>query len=144
MIVDANLLIYAVDHSLPQHSAARSWLEDALNGPIQVGLPWPTLLAFVRIATHPRVARYPLTSDGAWTIVEAWLAAPTVWIPAPTARHQEVLGGLLRSYGLTGNLVPDAHLAALAIEHGVALCSSDTDFARFPELRWINPLRAER
>jgi hypothetical protein len=141
VIVDANLLLYAVDEAAAQHTAARSWLEEALNGSVQVGLPWPSLLAFVRIATHPRVSRHPLTSDGAWTIVEGWLAAATVWIPGPTARHADVVGDIVRSHGLTGNLVPDAHLAALAIEHGVALCSADTDFARFPQIRWINPLR---
>jgi hypothetical protein len=140
MIVDANLLLYAVDSRSAHHHKARAWLESALNGVVQVGLPWPSLLAFVRIATHPRVSRHPLTGEDAWRIVEAWLAVPTVWIPHPTPRHAEVMGRLVRSYGLTGNLLPDAHLAALSIEHGVELCSADTDFARFAEIRWINPL----
>ena len=142
MIVDANLLLYAVDETATQHRAARAWLEDLLNGPVQAGLPWASLLAFVRISTHPRVARRPLTSDAAWTIVEGWLAAPAAWIPEPTPGHAQILGGLVRSYGISGNLVPDAHLAALAVEHGVAVCSADTDFARFTEIRWINPLRS--
>ncbi len=141
MIVDANLLLYAVDETANQHKAARAWVEEVLNGPVQVGLPWASLLAFVRIATHPRASRRPLSGEDAWTIVEGWLAAPTAWVPGPTSQHADVLGGLVRSYGLTGNLIPDAHLAALAIEHGVALCSADTDFARFAEIRWTNPLR---
>ena len=141
MIVDANLLLYAVDESAAQHDAANTWLEQVLNGSVQVGLPWPSLLAFVRIATHPRVSRRPLTSNVAWAMVDSWLAAPTAWIPLPTAQHADVLAGLVNSYGLTGNLIPDAHLAALAIEHGVTLCSADTDFARFAAVRWENPLR---
>lgn len=144
MVVDAYLLFHAVDEASPQHDVARDWLEGALNGPVQVGLSWPSLLAFLRISTHPRVNRRPLSSDDAWAIVEGWLAAPTAWVPDPTARHAAVFGGLVRSHGLTGNLVPDARLAALAIEHGVALCSADTDFARFSELRWTTPLRASR
>ncbi len=141
MIVDANLLLYAVDESADRHAAARTWLEEALNGDVQVGLPWSSLLAFVRIATHPRVSTRPLSGDRAWTLVEQWLAAPTAWVAEPTSRHADVLGGLVRRHNLTGNLIPDAHLAALAIEHGVALCSTDTDFARFTEVRWVDPLR---
>lgn len=140
MIVDANILLYAVDQRASQHQVARNWIEEMLNGSVQVGLPWSSLLAFVRIATHPRVSRHPLTSSDAWSIVEAWLSTPTVWIPGPTARHAAVLGGLVGAYGLTGNMIPDAHLASLSIEHGVALCSADTDFARFREIRWTNPL----
>ena len=142
MIVDANILIYSVDESAASHDAAKSWLTDALNGSVLVGLPWPSILAFLRISTHPRLTRHPLTGDEAWVIVDGWLSAPTAWIPEPTARHAEVLGHLVRSHGVTGNLIPDAHLAALAVEHGVSLCSTDTDFARFPEVRWLNPLAA--
>lgn len=141
MIVDANLLLYAVDESAGRHRDARRWLEDTLNGDVQVGLPWASLLAFVRIATHPRASDRPLSASRAWEIVEGWLGAPTVWIPEPTARHADVLGSLVRRYGLTGNLIPDAHLAALAAEHGIALASTDTDFARFTEIRWVDPLR---
>lgn len=141
MIVDANLLLYAVDETASRHRAARAWLEDTLNGAVQVGLPWASLLAFVRIATHPRASERPLSADRSWEIVEGWLAAPTAWVPDPTPRHADVLGSLVRRYGLTGNLIPDAHLAALAIEHGITLCSTDTDFARFDEIRWVDPLR---
>jgi hypothetical protein len=142
VIVDANLLLYAVDRSAQHHAAALGWFENALNGDRQVGLPWPSLLAFVRISTHPRASAHPLAPERAWSIVQGWLDAPTVWVPAPTPRHATVLGGLVSKYRISGNLVPDAHLAALAVEHGVVLCSNDTDFARFEEIRWENPLRA--
>ena len=140
MLVDANLLLYAVDTSAAEHGVASRWLEEQLNGNRPVGLPWESLGAFVRIATHPRAARNPLTAEQAWDIVEAWLGAPAAWIPLPTDQHVNVLGDLLRRYRVTGNMVSDAHLAALALEHGLELCSADTDFARFRELRWRNPM----
>jgi toxin-antitoxin system PIN domain toxin len=140
MLVDANLLLFAVDSASPSHAAAATWLESALNGERRVGLPWASLTAFVRITTHPRASHRPLQPDQAWAFVETWLAAPTVWVPTPTERHADVLGKLLNGYRLTGNLVPDAHLAAIAIEHGLAIYSTDTDFARFKEVRWVNPL----
>ncbi len=140
MLVDANLLLYAVDESATAHVRASQWLVEQLNGDRRVGLPWESLTAFVRIATHPRAARDPMTPDDAWRIVDRWLAAPTVWIPCPTDRHADVLGGLIRRYQLSGNLIPDAHLAAMAIEHGLEICSADTDFARFTEIHWRNPL----
>lgn len=140
MIVDANILLFAQDSSSPFHSPARDWLTEALNGPRRIGLPWPSLLAFVRIRTHPRAYDKPLTASEAWSYVEDWLAAPAAWVPAPTARHAEVLGDLVRRYHLQGNAIPDGHLAALGIEHGVAVCSADTDFARFTEITWVNPL----
>ena len=139
MLIDANVLLFARDSASERHHAAREFLEDALNGPTRVGLPWPSLTAFLRIATHPRVYVEPLTTQQAWTQVESWLAAPASWVPVPTTRHAEVLGELLRRSGVTGNLMADAHLAALAIEHGLELCSSDSDFARFPGLRWRDP-----
>ena len=140
MLVDANLLLYAADASAPQHGRAAAWLTEQLNGDRRVGLPWESLVAFVRIATHPRASDNPLAPDAAWRFVEDWLAAPSAWVPLPTERHADVLGALLRRYRLAGNLVPDAHLAALAIEHGLEVCSADTDFARFTEIRWRNPL----
>lgn len=140
MLLDANLLLYARDEASGQHQAAREWLSEQLNGPARVGLPWPSLLAFVRIATHPRASASPLSPADAWLQVEEWLAAGPAWIPAPTERHAELVGGLVRRYELRGNLVPDAHLAALAVEHGLEVCSADTDFARFQEVRWRNPI----
>jgi toxin-antitoxin system PIN domain toxin len=144
MLLDANLLLYAVDETSPWHEPAAVWLEERLGGAERVGMPWPSLTAFVRIATHPRAATQPLGGEEAWTFVEAWLAAPNVWVPTPTDRHAEVMGDLVRRYRLTANLIPDAHLAALAIEHGLELCSADTDFARFSELRWRDPLVGSR
>ena len=142
MFVDANILLYAEDETSRQHRASIRWLTDALNGPVRIGLPWSSLVAFVRIRTHPRAYRLPLSPEQAWERVEAWLAAPAAWVPVPTGRHAQVLGSLVRRHQLRGNALPDAHLAALAIEHGVGVCSTDTDFARFDELRWVNPLSA--
>lgn len=140
MLVDANILIYAVDRRSPDHARAAAWLTDQVNGPGRVALPWSSLSAFLRITTHPRASARPLQPAAAWAFVEEWLAAPSVWIPAPTERHADVLGALIARYRPSGNLIPDADVAALAIEHGLAICSADTDFARFTEVRWINPL----
>jgi len=140
MVIDANLLLFARDRSAVQHERARDWLGGVLNGGVRVGLPWASLLAFARISTHPRAYERPLSASEWWGQVEAWLAAPAAWIPSPTERHSELLGDLVKEHGVTGNLIPDAHIAALALEHGVAVCSADSDFARFTELRWVNPL----
>lgn len=144
MLVDANLLLFSVDRASRFHSSAAAWLTEQLNGSGRVGFPWQSLVAFLRISTHPRAAVHPLTPAEAWSYVGDWLATNTAWIPQPTERHAEVLGSLLTSYDLRGNLVPDAQLAALAIEHGLTVCSADTDFARFTEIRWENPLRTIR
>jgi hypothetical protein len=115
-------------------------MTDVLNGPARVGLPWQSLTAFLRIATHPRAFERPLEPNAAWERITDWLAAPASWVPGPGAQYPRILGELIRTYGLTGNLIPDAALTALAIEHGVSLISTDTDFARFQGLRWENPL----
>jgi uncharacterized protein len=140
ILVDANILVYASNAESQRHAASKGWLDAQLSGSAPVGLPWATLLAFLRVATNPRVFRSPLTMLVAWQQVASWLSAETVWVPAPTERHAEMLGKLLALPGVLGNLVPDAHLAALAIEHGLTLCSTDGDFARFPGLTWRNPL----
>ena len=142
MLIDANLLLFAVDSAAPGNERAATWLSEQLNSDHRVGIPWESLTAFVRIATHPRASEHPLTPDQAWGVVEEWLAVPTVWVPLPTDEHADVLGGLVHKYRLAGNLIPDAHLAAIAIEHGLQVCSADTDFARFTEIRWNNPLAA--
>lgn len=139
MIVDANVLLYAVDERSPHHRTAVGWLQSALNGVERVGLPWSSLLAFQRIITHPRVSAAPLSAAEAWRFVTDWLEAEQVWIPAPGPRHRQILGQLLVGNDLRANLVPDAQLAALAIEHGTPICSFDTDFARFSEITWIRP-----
>ncbi len=141
ILLDANLLIYARVRSFPQHTQARSWLDARLSGGGPVGLPWPSLLGFLRIVTNPRVFERPEPVADAWHQVEAWLESDVAWIPQPTERHRDVLASLLMTAGVQANLVPDAHLAALAIEHGLQLCSTDGDFARFPDLRWQNPLQ---
>lgn len=142
MLLDANLLLYAVDEAGPQHARASAWLTDQLGGPRRVGLPWQSLIAFLRIATNPRAARRPISPDVAWEQVEEWLAAPAAWVPVPGPAYGRILGELIVRYGVSGNLVPDAQLAALALEHGLTIHSHDTDFVRFREVRWENPLVA--
>lgn len=140
MLLDANLLLYAVDTKSPFHDRAAEWLESTLNGRRRVGLPWQTIGAFVRIITHPRVTDRPLTTAQACSFVEAWLDADPVWIPPATERTAQVFLQLANESPFTANLVPDAQLAALAIEHGLEVLTADTDFARFPSVRWRNPL----
>lgn len=140
ILVDANILIYAKSVRSAQHERASKWLDDQLNGVAPVGLPWPVLLAFVRITTNNRAFAGAKSAAEQWQQALEWLACPPVWIPQPTERHADVLGELLSLPGMGGNLVMDAHLAALAIEHGLTLCSADTDFARFKKLQWVNPL----
>lgn len=140
MLIDANLLIYAVDSTAPEHRKAADWLSDRLNGDRRVGLPWESLTAFFRITTHPRAMADPLQPADAWRFIQDWLAVDVAWVPVATERHGDVLAGLIDRYRISGNLVPDAHLAALAIEHGLEVCSADTDFARFTEVRWLNPV----
>jgi len=140
ILVDANILIYAHVQGMTQHDRARGWLDEQLNRPARVGLPWQSLLAFVRLVSNPRVFERPEPTERAWRQVEDWLDCRSAWIPGPTDRHREVLSRTIRQAGGGANLVPDAHLAALAIEHGLVLCSTDGDFARFTELKWENPL----
>jgi uncharacterized protein len=144
ILVDANLLIYAVNAAAPQHVVARSWLDARMNSAARVGLPWVSLLAFLRLVTNARVFQRPMSMTDAWNQVDAWLGSGPAWVPAPTQRHAEILARLLTAPGVHGNLVPDAHLAALAIEHGVELNSTDGDFARFAGLRWRNPLALQQ
>ena len=140
ILVDSNLLLYAQFVDMPQHARARQWLENELNSPGRVGIPWQSSLAFLRLATNPRIFRRPLAIGAAWRQVTEWLEHPRVWIPEPGADHIVVLGRLLDRVHATGNVVPDAHLAALAIEHGLTVCSADADFGRFPDVTWVNPL----
>ena len=140
ILIDANLLIYAHVNNLPQHFTAKGWLDECLNAPAPVGLPWPSLLGFLRIVTNPRIFERPESIKDAWKQVKEWLECPSAWIPRPAERHVEILEGLIVDLNITANLVPDAHLAALAIEHGLILCSADGDFGRFPDLKWQNPI----
>lgn len=140
ILVDANILIYAHVNSFAQHPRAHEWFDQQLNGSAPVGLPWASLLAFLRLVTNARVFEHPEPISDAWLQVRAWLDCEPVWVPQPTERHAELLGNLLAAPGVHGNLVPDAHLAALALEHGLTLCTSDGDFARFQGLRLLNPI----
>ena len=139
---DVNLLLYAVDESAVRHEPARAWVEERLSGTETFAFAWVVLLAFIRLTTSSRVFDSPLTTQEALDLVESWLAQPCSTVVHPTTRHVSVLRELLEPLGSAGNLTTDAHLAALAIEHGAELCSTDGDFSRFPGLRWANPLEA--
>ena len=139
ILVDANLLIYAHVKDFPEHAAARDWLDEQINSLPRVGFAWASLLAFMRITSNPRIFERPLSIQRAWVQVESWLSAPATWTPTPGVRHGDVFASLVSNI-TRPNLVPDAHLAALAIEHGLTLCSTDGDLARFEGLRWENPL----
>jgi toxin-antitoxin system PIN domain toxin len=139
-IVDLNLLLYAINADSANHARAKNWLEGVLSGNEPVGLPWAVLLGFLRLTTNPRILSRPLTSSQAMEMIDGWLALPCVRILSPRDEHWRVLRSLLDATGTAGNLTTDAHLAALAIENGCELCSTDSDFRRFPKLRWTNPL----
>ena len=140
ILPDANLLLYAYNTDTAQHDAAREWLEDALNKPELVAFCWPALLAFIRIGTNPRAFPQPLTPAEAALAVDSWLVRPNAVVVQPGTRHWGILRRLLLQGQASGPLAADAHLAALAIEHGAILCSTDQDFTRFNQLRWRNPL----
>lgn len=141
---DANILLYAEDSLSKHHEAARVWWDAALSGGDPVLLCWPVLSAFLRISTNPRLHDRPLTADEAIERVTSWMGQPCVRIIGPTESHWQLFQEQIRISGASGNLVSDAHLAALAIEHGSTLYSTDSDFAKFPSLRWINPLAPAR
>jgi uncharacterized protein len=139
---DVNLFVYAADETAALHEPARAWVETALSGTETVALAWPALVGFTRLITNLRVFRRPWDAHMALDAVDGWLAQPAATVVHPTDRHTSVMRELLGSLGVAGNLTSDAHLAALAIEHGATLCSCDNDFSRFSGLRWIDPLRA--
>jgi toxin-antitoxin system PIN domain toxin len=138
-VVDANVLLYAVNRDAPHHASARKWLDTALAGDEAVGFAWVVLLAFLRLSTRPGLFPHPLTLQQAVSVIEAWLARPMAILLEPTTRHLRLLHGLLAPLSTAANLVTDAHLAALAIEHGAEVVSFDTDFSRFQGLRWSTP-----
>ncbi|TLF79167.1 TA system VapC family ribonuclease toxin [Nocardia cyriacigeorgica] len=141
-LVDANILIYATDEQAPHHEQARDWLAEALAGPSQsVALPWPSLLAYLRITTNPRIYSPPAPITEVWDRITTFLAAPAAWTPAAGPRHQQLIDQLIGEARPTGNLIPDMHLAALAMEHGLTVVSTDSDFAKFINVRWLNPFR---
>jgi toxin-antitoxin system PIN domain toxin len=140
ILVDANILLYAEDSLQSRHQQARSWWDDQLSGTGVVCLCWTVLSAFIRIGTNPRVFEHPLSLEQALARVQSWLDQPCTRVVRPTERHWTVFQQVLTDGQAVANLVTDAHLAALAIEHGCELASTDSDFARFPKLKWRNPL----
>jgi uncharacterized protein len=139
-ILDANILIYAYNEDAPQHRAVAEWLQQLFNSPEMIGFPWTTLWAFLRISTNARAWPKPVSVDDAFAAVHEWLDRPNVAIVHPGPQHPELLERLVREGGASGPLVSDAALAALALENGAALASTDRDFSRFPGLRWVYPL----
>ena len=140
IVPDINLLIYAHNDQAPEHSRARAWWEAALNGKVAVGLPWISIGGFIRLMTHPRVLARPMDIHQAILHVRSWLVQPPVRILHPGSRFETLFFDYLAQLGSGGNLTTDAQLAALAVEHQAELHSCDVDFARFPGLRWVNPL----
>jgi len=140
-LIDANILLYAVNEDAPLHKPARAWLEKVLSGTETIAFAWVVLLAFLRLGTRSAVFPRPLKPVEAFELIESWLSQPCATVVHPGERHARILRNLLEPIGTAGNLTTDAHLAALALEHGAQLCSCDGDFARFPGLRWLHPLR---
>ena len=139
-LLDANLLIYGVNRDAPLHRMAKAWIESAIEGPETVAFSWNVLLAFLRLTTRAGLFQKPLSVPRAFALIDSWLEQPAVTVLHPGPRHPRILRELLTGAGTGGNLVSDAHLAALAIEHGAELCSADHDFDRFAGLHWRNPL----
>jgi len=139
ILLDVNLLVYAKAERFPQHARAKEWMYEQMNGGQRVGIPWTSIAAFLRVMTQPRVLERPLTTEVALQHIAEWLNTDNVWIPGPTDAHREIFSRMLMEGRATGGKVHDAELAALAIEHGLVLCSADRDFARFPGLRWLDP-----
>ncbi len=140
ILIDANLLIYATLDTGVHHAPARDWLKDQMDRAPHIGLPWHSLLGFVRISSNKHLYPHGPSVDTAWSVVKAWLSVDHVWIPSPTDRHAETIGQLLSAAKIGSGDVMDIHLAALAMEHGLTLCSADKGFARYRNLRWLNPL----
>ncbi|MCI0570171.1 MAG: type II toxin-antitoxin system VapC family toxin [Myxococcaceae bacterium] len=141
IVPDVNLLLYASIRGFAEHARARRWWEEALNGDVEIGLAAPALFGFIRLSTNPRVFDAPMPVEQAVERVKEWLERPHVRLLLPGARHLEIAFRLLSELGSAGNLTTDVQLAALAMEHQAELHSNDSDFSRFPGLRWTNPLR---
>jgi uncharacterized protein len=136
---DANVLLYAIDDTSARHVGARTWLDATLSGNEEVGFAWVVLLAVLRLITKPAVFVHPLRPREAFDIVDEWLAQPCSLVVHPTARHSALMRGFLTAAGTAGNLTTDAHLAALSMEYGAAICSYDADFTRFPGVTLVDP-----
>lgn len=142
ILPDVNLLLYSHNRSAEQHQATNVWFTAALTGPEPVALSWTTILGFLRVGTNARAYPNPMTVKEAIAAVNAWLAHPAMVLLHPGERHWEILSEMIIRGDVEGPSITDAHLAALAVEHGATLCTTDRDFARFPRLRWRNPLQA--
>ena len=140
ILTDVNLLIYAHNEAAPLHELARRWWEDLIERQQPLGIAWAVAFGFVRLVTHPSVLVSPLAPLDAVARVRGWLAQPEIRIVEPGSRHLRIVEDLFRATGVGGSLTTDTHLAAIAIEHQAELHSNDADFARFPGLRWVNPL----
>ncbi len=140
ILLDANILLYRYNREAPEHVAITKWVNALLEGPEWVVLPWVTLWAFVRIATNPRIFLRPLTAAEAFSIVREWIAMPRIRVLTPGERHVEILERLITEHRAAGSLVSDAVLAALALEYGAVVASTDQDFSRFTGVKWLNPL----
>ena len=140
-LVDVNLLIYAVNRDAPEHRKARRWLERTVSGGESIGFAWIVILAFLRVTTRPGILQKPLSQEVALGYIDEWLALPNVELVVPGDAHWRILSSLLRASGIMGNLTSDAHLAALALEHGADIYSADYDFQRFQGVNHVNPLR---
>jgi toxin-antitoxin system PIN domain toxin len=139
-VLDVNILLYGYNADAPQHASAASWLKHLLSSGESIALPWITAWAFIRISTNPAIWPRPFTAKQAFAVIGEWIAQPGVIVLQPGPRHAELLKRLLVEYHVTGPMVTDAVLAALTLEYGATLASTDQDFRRFPELRWQNPI----
>ncbi len=142
IITDANLLLYAYNESASQHGTAKEWLEESLSSPSIFGLSWQIITAFLRISTNPKSFPLPFTLEEAIEIAEDWLAQPQVRILLPTEKHWQIFSSLIIEGQTNGAMMMDAHLAALTLEHGAVLATTDRDFTRFSNLKSVNPLES--
>ncbi len=141
LIPDVNVLLYATFEGFALHTVAKTWWEESLSQTTRVGLVGPAAFGFLRIATHPSILSHPLSADRAGGLIEEWLSRPNVVFLRPGERHMDIAIGLIRAIGTAGNLTTDVQIAASAIESGGTVCSNDSDFAKFDDLSWDNPLR---
>jgi toxin-antitoxin system PIN domain toxin len=140
ILIDTNLLLYATIGGFPQHRRAEHWLNQKFASTQRIGLPWHSLLGYVRLASNKAAFKNGPSVDEAWATVREWLSSSNVWIPQPTSRHGDILSELFATAKVSSRFVMDMHLAALSIEHDLTVCSNDSDFAQFAQIRWFNPL----
>lgn len=138
-LIDANILLYAKIDSFKHHAKALEWLDTTINSGIRVGIPWESINAFIRISTNHKIIENPLSTSAAWQQIKEWLDLTNLWIPVPTEDHIRILDQLIKYCEGTSGLIHDAHLASIALSHGLKVVSSDADFARFPNVIWENP-----